>query len=72
MAALARHGAGSRDETSPCASWAGSPTGVLELTALPSIDREQWLPMVQETDALLAGGGDVEVISEGHWKLLTC
>ena len=32
--------------------------GVLELTALPSIDRENWAPMVQETDALLVGGGD--------------
>ncbi len=32
--------------------------GVLELTALPSIDEEHWVPMVQETDALLVGGGD--------------
>lgn len=32
--------------------------GVLELTALPSIDKEQWVPIVQETDVLLAGGGD--------------
>jgi dipeptidase E len=32
--------------------------GVLELTALPSIDEEQWVPMVQETDALLVNGGD--------------
>ena len=32
--------------------------GVLELTALPSIDQEHWLPMVQETDALLVEGGD--------------
>ena len=32
--------------------------GVLELTALPSIDEERWVPMVQETDALLVGGGD--------------
>ena len=27
--------------------------GVLELTALPSIKQELWVPMVQETDALL-------------------
>jgi dipeptidase E len=33
--------------------------GVLELTALPSIDEEYWVPMVQETDALLVCGGDV-------------
>ena len=33
--------------------------GVLELTALPSIREEHWVPMVQETDALLVWGGDV-------------
>ncbi len=32
--------------------------GVLELTALPSLDREVWVPMVRETDVLLVGGGD--------------
>ena len=32
--------------------------GVLELTALPSIDEEQWVPLVQETDVLLVNGGD--------------
>jgi dipeptidase E len=32
--------------------------GVLELTALPSIKGEHWVPMVQEIDALLVGGGD--------------
>ena len=32
--------------------------GVLELTALPSIDRQNWVPLVQETDVLLASGGD--------------
>jgi dipeptidase E len=39
--------------------------GVLELTALPSIDQEHWLPMVQETDALLVGGGDAAYLS--YW-----
>ncbi|HTZ93901.1 MAG TPA: Type 1 glutamine amidotransferase-like domain-containing protein [Streptosporangiaceae bacterium] len=39
--------------------------GVLELTALPSIDRELWVPMVQETDALLVGGGDATYL--GYW-----
>jgi dipeptidase E len=33
--------------------------GVLELTALPSIKEESWLPLVQETDALLVWGGHV-------------
>jgi dipeptidase E len=32
--------------------------GVLELTALPSINADNWVPLVQETDALLVGGGD--------------
>jgi dipeptidase E len=32
--------------------------GVLELTALPSIDTEQWTAAVEECDALLVGGGD--------------
>ena len=32
--------------------------GVLELTALPSIDAVRWVPMVQETHALLVNGGD--------------
>ena len=31
---------------------------MLELTALPSIDKELWVPMVQETDVLLVNGGD--------------
>ncbi len=32
--------------------------GVLELTALPSLDKERWIPMLQKVDALLVGGGD--------------
>jgi dipeptidase E len=33
--------------------------GVLELTALPSIREESWVPLLRETDALLVWGGDV-------------
>jgi len=33
--------------------------GVLELTALPSVERENWIPAVEEADALLVWGGDV-------------
>lgn len=29
--------------------------GVLELTALPSIKKENWVPVLQKTDALLVG-----------------
>ena len=32
--------------------------GVLELTALPSIDQALWLPAVREADVLLVNGGD--------------
>ncbi|HEY6406782.1 MAG TPA: Type 1 glutamine amidotransferase-like domain-containing protein [Ktedonobacteraceae bacterium] len=32
---------------------------MLELTALPSISREQWVPLVHSADALLVYGGDV-------------
>jgi len=32
--------------------------GVLELTALPSIAQEHWVPMLRQTDVLLVGGGD--------------
>jgi dipeptidase E len=36
--------------------------GILELTALPSIKQELWLPMLQETDTLLVGGGDCQYL----------
>lgn len=36
--------------------WAS--VGVLELTALPSIKAEKWVPLVEGIDALLVGGGD--------------
>jgi dipeptidase E len=39
--------------------------GVLELTALPSIDEEQWVPLVQETDVMLVNGGDALYLC--HW-----
>ena len=32
--------------------------GVLELTALPSIGEERWVPWVREADVLLVNGGD--------------
>jgi dipeptidase E len=39
--------------------------GVLELTALPSIDEERWVPLVQETVVLLVAGGDALYLC--HW-----
>src|SRR6187399_3126312 len=39
--------------------------GVLELTALPSIDQERWMSWVRETDVLLVNGGDPLYLC--HW-----
>src|SRR5262249_51156677 len=39
--------------------------GVLELTALPSLDEEHWVPGVRETDVLLVNGGDPMYLS--YW-----
>jgi dipeptidase E len=47
-----------RQPVSPMCGLGWKSLGVLELTALPSIDRGNWVPMVQETDALLVEGGD--------------
>ncbi len=44
--------------TTPMCELGWKSLGVLELTALPSIDEELWVPMVQATDALLVNGGD--------------
>jgi dipeptidase E len=47
-----------QEPTNPMCQLAWKSLGVLELTALPSIDAERWVPLVQETDVLLVGGGD--------------
>jgi dipeptidase E len=39
--------------------------GVLELTALPSLDEDLWVPLVKETDVLLVNGGDALYLC--HW-----
>lgn len=39
--------------------------GVLELTALPSIDKARWVPWVQEADVLLVNGGEATYLC--HW-----
>ncbi len=39
--------------------------GMLELTALPSIAAERWVPWVQETDVLLVNGGEATYLC--HW-----
>jgi len=49
----------------PLAGLGWNSMGVLELTALPSIDKEAWVPTVQESDALLVFGGDPLFLA--HW-----
>ncbi len=39
--------------------------GVLELTALPSIGEERWVPCVREADVVLVDGGDATYLC--HW-----
>jgi dipeptidase E len=42
--------------------------GVLELTALPTMDKNHWVPSVEETDALLVWGGDALYLSYWMWQ----
>ncbi len=50
---------------SPLSGLGWKSLGVLELTALPSIADDAWIPTVQQTDALLVWGGDPLYLS--HW-----
>lgn len=49
----------------PMVSLGWKSVGVLELTALPSLDEELWVPKVRAADALLVAGGDVLYLY--HW-----
>jgi dipeptidase E len=51
--------------TTPMCELGWKSLGVLELTALPSLEEERWVPLVQETDALLVAGGDATYLC--HW-----
>jgi dipeptidase E len=39
--------------------------GMLELTALPTLDQARWVPWVREADVLLVSGGDALYLA--HW-----
>jgi dipeptidase E len=47
-----------REPGTPMCELGWKSLGVLELTALSSIDKGAWIPQVQETDVLLVNGGD--------------
>jgi dipeptidase E len=51
--------------TTPMTELGWKSLGVLELTALPSLEEELWVPVVKETDVLLVNGGDAVYLS--HW-----
>jgi dipeptidase E len=53
------------DSQNPMVSLGWKSLGVLELTALPSLDRDRWVPLVREADALVVAGGDVLYLC--HW-----
>ncbi|HKY26003.1 MAG TPA: Type 1 glutamine amidotransferase-like domain-containing protein [Gaiella sp.] len=54
-----------RETQTPMCELGWKSLGVLELTALPSIGEERWVPWVRETDVLLVGGGDALYLC--HW-----
>ena len=54
-----------REPRTPMTELGWKSLGVLELTALPSIDQERWIRWVREADVLLVGGGDALYLA--HW-----
>jgi dipeptidase E len=54
-----------RESRTPMCELGWKSLGVLELTALPTIGEEQWVPLVQAIDVLLVGGGDALYLA--HW-----
>ena len=47
-----------REPETPMCELGWKSLGVLELTALPSISEDCWVPLLKETDVLLVNGGD--------------
>jgi len=54
-----------QEPRSPMVGLGWKSLGVLELTALPSLDEERWVPLVRATDVLLVEGGDAAYLC--HW-----
>jgi dipeptidase E len=54
-----------QEPRSPMAGLGWKSLGVLELTALPSLDAERWIPLVRDSDVLLVDGGDAAYLC--HW-----
>ena len=54
-----------QEDGTPTVGLGWKSVGVLELTALPSLDDERWVPLLRETDVLLVEGGDAAYLC--HW-----
>ena len=54
-----------REPETPMCELGWRSLGVLELTALPSIDEERWVSWVRDADVLLVNGGDALYLC--HW-----
>ena len=54
-----------RETRCPMCELGWKSVGVLELTALPSLDEARWIPWVREADVLLVAGGDALYLS--YW-----
>ncbi len=54
-----------QDQRTPMAELGWRSLGVLELTALPSIERDRWVGWVEAADVLLVNGGDALYLA--HW-----
>jgi dipeptidase E len=54
-----------QEDQCPMVNLGWKSTGLLELTALPSLDPETWMPVVRAADVLLVDGGDAAYLC--HW-----
>jgi dipeptidase E len=54
--------------TTPMCELGWKSLGVLELTALPTLERELWVPLVEEIDVLLVNGGDSLYLAHHMWE----
>ncbi len=54
--------------TTPMCELGWKSLGVLELTALPSIDEQRWVAWVRNADVLLVNGGDALYLSHWMWQ----
>src|SRR5689334_19407140 len=54
-----------REANCPMSGLGWKSLGVLELTSLPSLERERWVGWVRAADVLLVNGGDALYLA--HW-----